>query len=475
VTRPQALGFVVAALVAAGIAVDQVSPAVPPPPVQVAPLSSGGVWGCPFVYAGNGRAWLHLANAGTDPSVVRVSFVRDRARRIVQEVRLGPGQAATLPADTRLGRASGAIVEYAGGEVFASRTAVFDAPVGLSAARRGAVGAPCSRAGEETIVAPSSSTLAAETTLVLLNPSSSDALVDVSFAEGGDEFTPEKLSRVVVPARGRRQFRAGDFAFDVRALAIIVRVRSGRVVADALVATSSGLVLSPGRPPSPSLVAIASTSGGSARVDVAALGDQDAIVAATSLSPAGRTALEALAGEVPADAPVVAGLGPAKAAAVAASLALREGPGLVATAVWAVGSAAGRGDFAASEARPPARRIVAVAGPPAVSQQMRLLVANPNDGDATFSVTILTAGGPVSAPGLTDVRLAAGRTTALSLPPAAGTLGAALVSDLAVGMTLAATVAGSRDAVAFGIAGVEVSRSPPVGITLDQRLGVPGP
>lgn len=425
------------------------------------------------MYAGNGRAWLHLANAGNGPSVVRVSFVRDRARRVVQEVNLGAGEAATLPADTRLGRASGAIVEYAGGEVFASRTAVFDAPIGLSRPRRGAVAAPCSRAGGSTLIVASASTFAAESTIVLLNPSSGDAVVDVSFVEQGDEITPEKLTRFIVPARGRRQVRAGDYAFDVRAVSAVVRVRSGRVVADGLVASGGGLTLSPGLPPAGRLVALGTTAAGSARLDVAAPGEQDALVEATTLSPGGPNAFSPLASEVAANAPKVAGLAPAKTEALGVSLLLREGSPLAATAVWAVPSASGSGDFAASDARPPARRLVAVAGAPAAAPQAKLLVANPNEGTATFSVTLLTSGGPVSSPALSSVSLGPGRAIALRLGAGSGPFGVALTADLPLGATLAASVPGKDSTLAFAVSGTEVRPRRPVRVALDRRLGIP--
>lgn len=451
------------------VAADRFDPPGGPRPAAVTPLEPGGVLACPFLSHGNGRSWIHLANAGAQSAKITVTVVRTPARPVVTTLSLPAGRTRTLPLDTAIREASGAIVEYAGGAVFASRTSIFE----TASDRRGGVAAACGRAGEPTLVVPNGSTLGADSFVVLLNPATSDAVADLTLLEDGDEVDPEGLKSVVVPARGRKAVRVADFAFDQRSIATVIRVRTGVLAADGIIASARGITLTPAQPAAPLLAGVAVTGAGQGLLDAVAFGEQDSVVDAALLTKDGRGAFGALAQEVGALAPQTVALGPERLAAVGVRLEVLDGPPLAAALRFVVQTSSGSGDVAGSEMTPPRRRLVAVAGHPATGEHSRVLIANPNEAPATVDITLL---GERDAPAtLASTTIEAGRVVSLPIGVAAGSFAVLVEASLPVAMTLASTVFGTKDVTSDAVTGRPLERPRAVEVRTDPRLGVPAP
>lgn len=463
--------FVVLSLTGAGLA-DRLAPAEPRLPSPDRPAEPGGVWACPFLKAAASPGWLHFANFSEQPSHVRVTYLPDRRPPVTQVFDIGPGRAGTVgsPAAIRAA-AAGAIVEYAGGDVVVSRTAFLSANGGT-----GGAAAPCGRPGAAALVASQGSTLGVDSQLILLNPGTSDALVDVSLLFDGNELEPESLRGKIVPARGRLVIREGDFAFDEPAVAGVVRIRSGRVVVDALLAARGLIELVPAVGAARETVAIGNATGGGLAFTAVAVGDADAVTDSRTLSLDGQSVFEPLAGGLPPSTPRVSGLaedavprGPVAVAATSSTSPLALG------ARWQIVGRGGVVDQAATFAVPPSFSASAVIGPPAVPTDLRLVIANPTEQDAVLSVTVVTDAGTSRPAELQRVSLAAGHAAALTLASAgrSGTVGVLIRS---VGARIAAAIQAVAFKPAFGAYAVtaipDLPRAP-VAVEPDPRAGVP--
>ncbi|HEX9696780.1 MAG TPA: DUF5719 family protein [Actinomycetota bacterium] len=462
------VGLSVALLLGGTIAADRVRPAQPVGAPPVTPLTPGGVLACPFLYNGNGRSWLHMVNAGRDTSKITVTTVRDSAPPLFRTFTLDAGKTTTMTMDAAVRQAAGAIVQFSGGEVVASRTSTFAAGAGGNAG----AAAACARAGDRTIVVPSGATLNAETTLWLLNPSTSDAVVDVSLLVGGEEVTPEGLKGLVVQARALRRVRVGDFVFDERNVATVVRVRTGVVSADAVISAGSGITLLPGMAPGRVFAGVATLSAGQGLFDVVGVGQDDTVADAALLSPDGLTAFAALSEAIVAMTPASIAMGEDRLAASGVVLRVREGSLLSAALRWVVRLPNGRVDVSASEMLPPARRLMAVTGPPASAAQSRILLGNPGDAPAIVNLDLLTEQGRQSPAGFQGIRIEPG--AALSLPIGTFPGSFAILADADAAITLAiSSTALSPSLVSFTITGHAVPSPVPVPVEPDPRVGVP--
>ncbi len=459
---------IVVAITGAALA-DRFAPASPHLPATDPPASPGGAWGCPFVKAAGSPGWIHLANFGDEASRVRVTYIPDRREPVTQAFELGAGRAGTIgtPAAIR-GVGAGAIVEYAGGDVVVSRSALLTANGGT-----GGAAASCARPGPQAVVVPEGSTLRVETTLVLLNPGTSDAVVDVSLVFDGQELEPESLRGRVVPARGRLTIREGDFAFDEPAVAGVIRARSGRIIAEALLATNGLVDLVPAVGVQAESVVLAHTAGGSIFTAVT-VGDVDALADGRSLSRAGQGVFEPLAGGLPPNTPRVGGIPensiPPGPIAVAASSSTSP---VALSARWRLIGRGGASDQAAASGVPPALRTAAVVGPPA--SELRLLIANPAEQDASVSVVVVTEAGRSTPAALQRVSVEAGSTVELRLSDLGGS-GSVGVLVIAVGAPVAAAIQAVAVRPSFGayaITAVPDLPRPPVGVDPDPRAGVP--
>ncbi len=462
--------FIVLALTGAALA-DRFAPTDPPLPSPDAPAKPGGVWACPFVKAAGSPGWLHFANLGSVRSHVRVTYLPDRKAPVPQVFDVGPGRAGTLatPGSIRAS-AAGAIVEYAGGDLVVTRTAFLTANGGT-----GGAAAPCGKPGAQVLVAAQGGTLGLETQLILLNPGASDALVDISLVFGGQTLEPESLRGRIVPARGRLVVREGDFAFDERSVAAVVRIRSGRVVADALLAARGLIELVPAVGAQRETVAMGSSKAGTLLFAAVAVGEVDAVTEGRTLTTTGQGVFEALASGLPPNLPLVGGIpeGTADPGPIAVAVSSSTAPVALGSR-WQVVGRGGIVEQAATAAIPPSNRAVAVIGPPAIPANLRLLIANPTEREARLTIRVATENGLTSPAALQGVTVSGGHAMELSLAGVAQS-GTVAVLVTSTGAPIAAAIQAIAFQPSFGVYAVtaipELPR-PIVAVDPDPRAGV---
>jgi Family of unknown function (DUF5719) len=470
------LAIAIVAIVAlSGAAVaDRLSPPPAHLPARDPAAAPGGVWACPVVKQAGTGGWLHLVNAGADASQIRITFVPDRAKRVEQSLTLKPGRATTIAAPASIGKyAAGAIVEYAGGDVVVSRSVLL-----FSGASPGAGAASCSRPEAATVlVVPQGLTLRGDTQIVLLNPGSADALVDMALIVDGDRLEPESLQRRIVPAGGRLVVREGDFAFDEPVVAGVIRLRSGRVVADGVVVTPGFVDIVPAEATTRELAVVASTARGGALFGAVSVSDEDAITRGSFLSTGGQTTFEPLTAGLPPDTPKFAAPPGTDIPRGAVALVVRSSTGPIAiTSRWQVVIRTGAAETAVASGVKPAHRAVAVLGAPAQASTMRLLVANPDATDALIDVTLFSPSAATAPAALQRIRVAAGSASTITFPAPqpVGTLGVALTAR---GGRVAAALEGVSAVpglfAAFAVTASPVATVVPVAVEPDPRQGVP--
>ncbi len=462
--RNALLSLVAAAFIAGAVVADRLVPASRSPGAAAAQVTQTGVWGCPLVSAGKLGGWLNLANAGLRPASVRVRWIVMGVRPAEFGLRLLPGQATSLRAPVSGDRAVAAVVEWAGGEVVVSRSA----PASALAGRTVAVGSACSLGGERLLAFVGGRTLNAETRLWVLNPSSADALIDISLLIEGDEFQPESLKRRVVRGRSTFFIRAGDFSFDHQLIGMVVRTTTGTVVADAMVLTATGADLIPAGPPRTSL-AVAGEPLRNGHVDIVAVGEDPATVVSSTLTAKGQSSTIAFPSGLDPGSPVEVGI--RGGGAMAFSLVGREGSPFVATLAWSP-PIPGGSDFAISPPLPVSTRWIGVAGPPASGAGLRLVLANPSGGPVVARTRVLTQSGQAAAGALASVSLLPGRSAVFPLAVRGEAVGVEVVSSGPIVVTVVGT--GGRDATAFTYA---IGASPAPGrrrpsVVLDPGAGV---
>lgn len=462
-----AIGVAAVALIAGAITADRISPAQSVSSRPVAPLAPGGLLACPVLYQGNGSGSLHVANVGAEASKVIVTTVREGAGSLFRSFTLAAGKVTTMGLDPTVRQKAGAIVQFSGGEIVASTIATFRDGPGSS----GGVASSCRRAGDRTIVVPSGSTLKAETRIVLLNPSTSDAAAEISLLVDGEELTPEGLKGFEVRSRSRREFRVGDFAFDARNVATVIRVRTGVMVAAGIVASERGVSITPGGPLLRTAAGVAVTAAGSGLLDVVALGDQDTVADASEMTAEGLTAFAALSEAIEPLRPQSTSLGDEKLVATGVVLSVRDGSPIASALRWVVQIPDGRGDIAGSEMREPARRVVAVSGAPAVAAQSRVLIGNPSDRDVAVTLRVVTDQG--IGPSRPAVTVQAGRAVSLPVGDVKGPFAVIAESPVGIAMAISSTVVGSTVS-SFTVTGLPMPDSVAVPVERDPRTGVPG-
>jgi uncharacterized protein DUF5719 len=462
------IGVAAAVLLAGAGLADRFRPAHAPLPRPVEATSPGGVWACPIVKLAGSPGWLHLVNSGERSSSVRVSYIVEGKAPVEQAFALSAGRARTLAVPRGLTPfGAGAIVEYAGGNVTISRTMQTGGVTGA---------ATCARPGAGTLVLPQGSTLKTETALVLLNPGGADAVVDVSLSVDGRVIQPESLRGRVVPARKRLVVREGDFAFDTRVVGATVTASSGRVVVDGLLQGSGAIDLITAVPAVREIAAIASSARGPALFSALAIGEDDAATDSHVVTSQGRTTFGPLVTALAPDTPVLASAGADAPGAVALHIASSTAP-IAIGARWQVKARNGASDYAAAAGVVPAHEIVAVLGPPTVPSAMRLLIANPDDVDASVDVAVVTETGTTEPADLQHVVVAAGRTVTLPVRGVAANATVGLVLRSSGGQMVAAIEATTPTPAfgAYAVTGSPFVVSPPVAVRPDPRQGVPAP
>ncbi|MHB8510904.1 MAG: DUF5719 family protein [Actinomycetota bacterium] len=468
-SRSGLIGVIVLMLIAAAITVDRIQPVHASHPVAVIPEHPGGLLACPFLYAGNGESWMHFANSGTVSSKITMTTVRDKAPPLFKTFSLDAGHAQTIPLDASVHQPAGAIVEFAGGEVAASRTSTFSS----EAHWKGSGAAPCTKAGQRMLVIPSGSTLNAETTVILLNPGTSDANADVSFLSGGDENAPVSLKNIVVPARERTTVRVSDFEFDQKSVSTVVHVHTGVLAADGIESSANGITLSPA-------VELGSESSGVAPADVAALsadvvsyGDNDTVLDGSIMTEDGATAFANLTQDLVPDSPAQATPSIPKASILGADLGVRQGSPFAADFRWVVRLRNGKSAVASAMMIQPANRMLAVTGDPASGGQSRILIGNPNDSDATVRLEVLTPSGRNDSI-FKDRVIRAGGVISIPAGTINGTFGVLALGTQPIVMTLSSTIV-TKDVVAFAITGLPEPTGQAAFVREDPRLAIPAP
>jgi len=460
------VGVAVTLLLAGAAVADRLRPPQPVEPATVHASNPGGVWACPVMKLAGANGWLHLFNSGDDASAVRISYVPDRGATVEQALTLAPHR--TLTAGTpraMLAADAGAIVEYAGGRVTVSRTVSIGGAAGA---------ASCDRPGGATLIVPQGSTFTAETQLVLLNPGAADAVVDVALLTNGRSLQPQSLSGRVVPARHRLVIRAGDYAFDARAVAAQITTQAGRVVVDGILTAGSTADLIQGVPPSAESATVASSARGGVLFGVVAIGDEDAVGSGRLLAFDGASTFPPLVTSLAPDTPIVSAAGASHPGAIGLAVESSTSP-LVIGARWQVVTKGNPGEVAMSTGVTPSHEVLAVLGPPAASGAMRLLIANTDTAPASIDIVVFTEAGPAKLPQLQGIALEPGRSATLTLQGLSPSATVGLQIRSSGGRVVAALEAttAAPTFTAYAVTAVPTENVPVVGVEPDPRRGVP--
>ncbi|MBW3620643.1 MAG: hypothetical protein KY461_10395 [Actinobacteria bacterium] len=243
--RPPAwtLVLVVVGIVAAGVLIDRANPSTAtarPEPVLAGAAMSG--------------AWYCAVGDTTEDAQMRVTAAvppgdTDRPADVTIDT-FGAGEALTgreisVPPGTSTSRDVATGHEEAG---VASRWWDEPAAVGRSILVRptggpeGYIEGPCEPEPSARWIVPGVATSGgAQALLTLANPFDSDASVTITFPTPDGLIEPQLLENVVVPKRSTRTVLVNEHAPEEPDLGILVRARSGRVVAEAVQTLSAAI------------------------------------------------------------------------------------------------------------------------------------------------------------------------------------------------------------------------------------------
>lgn len=235
----------VAVLVGVGVVDHAVStPAPPAPTVQpVSSVPAAGVessaWYCAGGSGGSGSvavATLDLVNT-TDRRVTGLlTVVTDRVGSRTSRAVSVPArsEAVVTPSDIVSGTWVATSVQMEGGGVLVTQSVA--GPEGWSAA-------PCTRATATNWYFASGTTNDSNALdLSLFNPTTTTAVVDLSFITPRGILAPQPFEGVVVPAGGLTVEQIGSYVQDQSSVSTVVHARAGRVVADEVeTASATGL------------------------------------------------------------------------------------------------------------------------------------------------------------------------------------------------------------------------------------------
>ena len=254
----------VVAVIVAALAVDQslgAEPDTPPPAptpagvptaaVSAEPVSS--TWYCAVVRSASSEAaggvavdaQLVLANRGTEDLAATISYVAPTSEDVSRVVEVAAGSSVVVdPADDIDAAQVAALVEAPGGDLVVERRLVNQDSETCAAAPHG-----------EWYLAGGDTSVDAVTSVVILNPFPSDAVVDLVFASEAEPgpFTVLDLEGFVVPARSVLQVDLTEAVRRRTDVATALVARSGSVVVDRLVSFDgsegrAGLSLALGAP-----------------------------------------------------------------------------------------------------------------------------------------------------------------------------------------------------------------------------------
>lgn len=463
------LAIVLMLLLAGGtIAVDRVAPAKPVHHSTVSLAPDAGLLTCPYLTEPNARAYLQLANIGAGPSSVRVTIGAAKGSPIVVTANVPAGGTSAMRVPAGAASRAGAAVEFSGGNVVATHMLFMQKAIAPVVHAGGAAASPCTRAGGEDVVVTGARTFGGDTTLALFNPGAADADVSVSLVADGRLLQPQRLSRRVIQSRTRQDFRLGDYAFNARTLTAIVHANAGRVVAEGLVRSATGVELLPGQIPADEVVAIAGQSGTGSTVGVTVIGNDDAGVDATIMNA--NTQLS-VGGFPPSLQPGVGrytGVADQGAAGPAAyDFRVGVGSPLIAETTWTT-SKSGTQEVASLPGIAPASRWAAVLGA-SQSAVTRAVIVNPRGVPSSVRVTTIGPSGTTTQ----NLTIPAGRLADIAIGKGAGTFAVVVDANGPVAFGLRSSVFDARGGISVAITGEAFSAPAAEAVVIDQRTGIP--
>jgi hypothetical protein len=238
VTAPRSLLLLVlvAALVGVGMGVDAALP--PPSPdagdEDAAGPATSGAWYCAAAGTGADDVVDVVAAAppgdASTPAELAVEVAREGETAVASRPQLVPGASASV----RPAGAAGPV---------ALTTRWWDQPVAVTRLWEitsgdgvsGRIVGPCERRLSDRWVVPGVATAGgAQAHVHLANPFDSDAAVTITLTTPDGVLAPRLLENVVVPKRSSRVVDLNEHAPERADLGVVVRTRSGRVVAEAV-------------------------------------------------------------------------------------------------------------------------------------------------------------------------------------------------------------------------------------------------
>ncbi len=233
----------IVAVAAAGVAIDRADPSVAtarPEPVRAGAAVSGA-WYCAIADADEGAVTRVVAatppgDTATAAEVVIDSFAGGVTAR-GDEITVNPGSSARRDFGTE--RAEfGVAARWWEAPAAVSRS-VFVQPTG---GPEGYLEGPCESQPSPQWVIPGLATAGgAQAQLVLANPFDTDASVTVTFTTPDGLIEPKLLENVVVEKRSTRMVLLNEHAPERSDLGVVVRTRSGRVIAEATQTLSAAI------------------------------------------------------------------------------------------------------------------------------------------------------------------------------------------------------------------------------------------
>lgn len=453
------------ALVAGAIAADAMSPASPRKPEGITVATQGGALACPIAVTPKVQSLLHIANLSKASSRVRVSVIPKRGKTRIVPVSLAGSSIKAVLLDPLVRGDASAVVEYVGGDIVASHM-IFK----TEDPSNGIAEAPCVRTGGPDVLVMPARTFLAKAKLALFNPGSAPADVTVTLVSDGNAIRPERLARRVVAGRSRLDFDLEDYAFDAQTVVAQIHATTGRVVAEILQTSPSGIELLTGTEPASDAVAISGVSGEGARVVVMPYGRGRSSIGARLLTASASSAMRVPSAVAPDEGTSLPIPARSKGAPAAASLVSNVGAPLAAGSTWSAKSS-GSSDVGSLPALQTARRWGVVAGM-AGTGAINLLIAAADDAAANVKLTILSSGKRSER----TVTVAAARLEAIKLGTIAGVYAVLVESDVPIVASLVARSSSPRQGLlVMGTAAIPLRAPEPVAPTVDHRAGVPAP
>jgi hypothetical protein len=452
------------------ITLDRLSPATAPARASVSFDPEGGVLTCPYLTEPGTYSSVMLANLASRPSSIRISFSRQKGGPVVVPVSLGAMSVKAVPLPAKVKGPSGAVIEYAGGVVVASHTMYLPQTSGPIVRGAGVAVSPCQGTGEGDVVVAHASTLHADSMLALFNPGSADADVSISLLVDGRKIEPVRLARRLVASHSRRDFRLGDFAFNARAVTVVVHANAGRVAAEALMRTGAGAEFLPAQAPSRDLVAVAGRSGAVAVAAPTVIGPDDSGIDVREIDASRQRSAPGFPPSLPPSGTKVVGVadvGRGKESALAMDVSV--GSPLVAATRWTVRGPGGHAEIASLPAGSPSQRWGAVIGGVGRFGLERLVLVNAGTTDVHARVSII--GKSVTSKSVT---ITAGRLGVLTIGKGTGPIGLIVEADGPItAACLSTAVAGTGATTATAMPASPLTPIRDVGVAVDQRAGVP--